>query len=297
MKITMLGTGAALPDPDRAQSGILITLDNGRNFLLDCGAGTTRHMVKANVNPADVEVVFLTHLHHDHICDFPLFAISGWMWDRPNSPIVLGPIGTRNFCEKLFEGGAFDTDFKARSGYPRRQANLAAVRPDVREVRAGLAYEDKDIRIHCDLVDHIPPEICECFGVRIEADGKVVAFSGDTAPCDSMVRLARDADVLIHECTFPEAFIEHRRKSKVGTFSHTSPTELGKIAVRANVKSLVATHFGHFESLNPVIQRASAHHMPIELMGPAMMDDVVRDIRKHYAGPLRTAHDLMRMDV
>jgi ribonuclease Z len=112
-----------------------------------------------------------------------------------------------------------------------------------------------------------------------------------------MVRLARDADVLIHECTFPEAFIEHRRKSKVGTFSHTSPAELGKIATRADVKSLVATHIGHFESLNPVIHRASAHHLPIDLMGPHMMDDVVRDIRKYYGGPLRMAHDLMRIDV
>ncbi len=57
--------------------------------------------------------------------------------------------------------------------------------------------------------------------------------------------LSRDADLLIHECTFTEAFIEHRRKSKVGTFSHTSPADLGKLAVEAKVKALVATHIGH----------------------------------------------------
>ena len=79
MRITMLGTGAAFVDPDRAQSGILVTLDNGRNYLFDCGAGITRNMVRANVSPADVSAVFLTHSHHDHICDFPLFVITGWM--------------------------------------------------------------------------------------------------------------------------------------------------------------------------------------------------------------------------
>ena len=68
---------------------------------------------------------------------------------------------------------------------------------------------------------------------KLEAEGKVVAFSGDTAPCEAMVRLAKDADLLIHECTFPESFLAHRAKSGVGTYSHTSPLELGKIATRA----------------------------------------------------------------
>jgi ribonuclease Z len=117
----MLGTGAAFPDPDRAQSGILVTLNNGATYLFDCGAGTTHNMVRANTNPADVTAVFLTHLHHDHICDFPLFAITGWMWDRKMPPIVLGPKGTKNFCNHLFEGGAFDADFRARGDYPLRQ--------------------------------------------------------------------------------------------------------------------------------------------------------------------------------
>ena len=106
MRIDMLGTGAALVDPDRAQSGILVTLDNGAKYMFDCGAGTTHNMVRANTNPKDVGVVFLTHLHHDHICDFPLFAISGWMYDRPTAPIVLGPKGTKHFCDHLFEWGA-----------------------------------------------------------------------------------------------------------------------------------------------------------------------------------------------
>ena len=297
MKVTMLGTGAAFVDPDRAQSGVLVTLDNGRHYLFDCGAGITRNMVRANVSPADVPFVFLTHLHHDHICDFPLFAITSWMWNRQGSPIVVGPKGTRDFCSSLFEGGAFHTDFMARSHYPARQKNIEAMKPDVRECSPGLAYQDEFATITCDWVEHIPREVSECFGVRMEADGKSVAFSGDTAPCDSMVELARGVDLLVHECTFPEAFIEHRKKTGVGIFAHTSPTELGIIAKRAGVKALVATHFGHFESTSPVLKNAGKLHMPVELMGPHMMDDVVRDIRKNYSGPLHIAHDLLRIDL
>lgn len=297
MKITFLGTGAALADPDRCQSSILVTLDNGRHYLFDCGEGATRQMVRANINPADVGWVFLSHLHFDHICGLPFFVLSSWIFNRAGSPQVYGPKGTRDYVTHLFENGAFHVDFLARSQYPLRKKNLEAMRPAVTEVKPGLVYEDSHVRVTADWIEHIPREICECFGVRVEAEGKVLAFSGDTAPCESMVRLAKDADLLIHECTFPEAFIEHRRKSGVGTFAHTSPTELGKLATQAGAKSVVATHFGHFDSLSPIIKRAAGAHLPIDLMGPHQLDVVAADIRKHYAGPLRLAHDLMRIDL
>jgi len=297
LKITMLGTGAAFVDPDRAQSGVLVTLDNGRHYLFDCGAGIVRNMVRANVSPADVLVVFLSHLHHDHICDFPLFTITGWMWSRQASPIVVGPKGTQQFCSRLFEGGAFHADYRARGDYPARKENLEAMRPEVRECSPGLAYKDEHVTVHCDWVEHIPREISECFGLRLDAEGKSVAFSGDTSPCEAMVKLAQGVDLLVHECTFPEAFIEHRKKTGVGIFAHTSPTELGIIAKRASVKALVATHFGHFESTNPVILHAGKPHFPVELMGPHLMDEVVRDIRKNYQGPLHIAHDMLRVNV
>jgi ribonuclease Z len=297
MKVTLLGTGAALADPDRCQSSILLTLENGRHYLFDCGEGATRQMVRANVNPADVGWVFLSHLHYDHICGLPFFVLSSWIFNRTGAPQVFGPKGTRNYVEHLFENGAFHVDFLARSQYALRKKNPEAMRPAVTEVKPGLVYEDEHVRVIADWVEHIPREICECFGVRVEAEGKVLAFSGDTAPCESMVKLARDADLLIHECTFPEAFIEHRRKSGVGTFAHTSPTELGKLATAAAAKSVVATHFGHFDSLSPVLKQAAGAHLPVELMGPHQMDVVAADIRKHYSGELRLAHDLMRIDL
>lgn len=297
MRITILGSGAALPDPDRCHTSILVTLDNGEHYLLDCGHGATHQMVRANVNPADVKRVLLTHLHHDHVAELPFFVISSWILNTVGPPLIVGPAGTAKLVGHLFEGGAFDVDFRARSYYPARKANIEAMKPVVREYEAGVIYEDAHARVTAHEVDHIEPEIARCYGFRIEAEGKVVVFSGDTRPCANLKALVEDADLLIHECTFPQSFIEHRKKTGVGTFAHTSPTELGQIAREGRVKQLVATHIGHFDSLSPVLKRAAGKHLPIELMGPHQIDEMIRDLRKGYDGPVRIAHDLMRIDI
>lgn len=297
MRVVMLGTGAALPDPDRCHSSILMTLDSGRHLMLDCGHGATRQLMRVDVNPADVGDLFLTHLHHDHVCELPFFVISGWILNRVGALNIFGPDGTNKLVSHLFEGGAFDADIRARGAYPARQANMEAIRPRVTEYGPGVICDDGEIRVTAALMDHIPAEISPCYGFRIEAEGKVVVFSGDTAPCDNILTLSRGADLLIHECTFTEAFIEHRRQSKVGTFSHTSPQDLGRLAVEAGVKQVVATHIGHVDSLSPVLKRAAKKHLPVELMGPHQIDAFVSEIRSVYRGPLQIAHDLMRIDL
>ena len=84
MRITMLGTSAAAPDPDRGGSAILLTV-RGRHYLFDCGANATRSMIKSNINPVDVNTVFLSHLHYDHIVDFPYFLLTTWICDREST--------------------------------------------------------------------------------------------------------------------------------------------------------------------------------------------------------------------
>jgi len=296
VRVVMLGTGAALVDPDRGHSGIVLTV-HGRHYLLDIGHGTTRQLVRANIDPCTVNHVFISHLHFDHIADAGYFVISTWMSDRTVKPEIFGPPGTKRFTAHLLEDGAFQADIHARAQYRQRAQSVEMVRPTIHEFGPGLVFDDGTVKIYTDYVDHIPSDILHCFGFRIEAAGRVIAFSGDTKPCESMVRLAQDADLLIHECTFPEEALEFRKKTDIGTYAHTSPTELGKLATRAGAKSLVATHFGHFDTTNPVLKRILAKHMPIELVGPGFMESVVRDIRKHYSGPLRMAHDLMRIDL
>jgi ribonuclease Z len=297
MRVIMLGTGAALVDPDRNHSSIPITV-RGRHYLFDCGHGATHQLVRAGVDPVEVDVVVLSHLHFDHIADFPYFLISTWIFGRQTAPVLIGPPQTAEFVRHLFADGAFAKDIEARAQYPQRKANLHALAPDVRECRPGLVYEDAQVRISACYVEHIPREISPCFALRMDtADGQSLVFSGDTSPCDRLIELAQDCDLLIHECTFPQKAIDFRSRAGIGTWAHTSPLDLGKIAVASRAKSLVATHFGHFDTTNPVLRRHLAKHMPIELVGPEFMEDVVSDIRRIYKGPLRMAHDLMRIDL
>jgi len=297
MRVIMLGTGAALVDPDRNHSSILVTV-RGRHYLFDCGHGATHQLMRAGIDPTTVEVVFLSHLHFDHIADFPFFVLSSWIFGRQVVPIVVGPPETRAFVDHLFAEGAFATDIKARAQYPQRQKNFHVLKPDVRECHTGLVYEDELVKVTACYVEHIPREISPCFGLRIDTvDGKSMVFSGDTAPCERLVELAQGCDLLIHECTFPQKAIEFRSKAGIGTWAHTSPRDLGDIAVRSKAKSLVATHFGHFDTTNPVLKKHLEKHMPIELVGLEFMEDVVADIRQTYKGPLHIARDLMRIDV
>jgi ribonuclease Z len=296
IKVTMLGTGAALADPDRGHSAILVSVRD-RHYLLDIGHGATRQLVRANVDPATVNHVFISHLHFDHMEDAAYFLIASWMANRKVPPAIYGPPGTKDFVGHLLEDGAFKLDIRARAQYRQRAESIDMIRPTVVEFEPGVIFDDGLVRIHADYVDHIEPGILHCFGFRLDALGKSIAFSGDTKPCDTMRRFARDCDLLIHECTFPEEALEYRRRTDIGTSDHTSPLELGKLAAAANARMLVATHFGHFDTTSPVLKRFLAHHMPIELVGPQFMESVVRDIRRHYAGPLLLARDLMRIDV
>lgn len=297
MRITFLGSAAALADPERAQAAILLTLESGKQYLFDCGEGATRNMLRADVNPAEVGTVFLTHLHLDHIIGLPFHILTGWIFNRPDAPRVFGPKGTVDFLRHSLEGGAYDVDIRARGGYPMRQKNIAAIRPDVTEISEGVIYDDGELKVTALPVKHIPVEICECFGFRIEAEGKVIAMSSDTAPCPNIAVLARDADLLIHECTFPQSFIDHRARTGVGTFNHTTPRQVGEVAAEAGAKALVATHFGHFDTVSPALKRAADAHMPVELCGPHLLEEVARDIRASFGGPLYLAHDLMRIDL
>lgn len=299
MRVIMLGTSAAMPNPDRHDTSILITVRD-RHYLIDCGFGATNQMVAADVNPATVNHVFITHLHYDHIADFAYFMITTWMANRQTAPLIIGPPDTAHFVSALMdrETGAYRKDIEARVQYRQRQDNFHALDADVQEMEPGLIFEDDLVRVSACYVEHIPTEISPCFALRFDSvDGKSVVFSGDTAPCERLIELAQGADLLIHECTFPQTAIDFRSKAGIGTWAHTSPTDLGEIAVRSNVKSLVATHFAHFDSTRPVVRELMTKHMPVDLMGSAMMEEMVADIRKSWKGDLRMAHDLMRIDL
>jgi ribonuclease Z len=286
----MLGTGAALIDPDRRHTSIAVQVGGG-TYMIDAGTGATRAMVGEAIDPLTVRALFLTHLHFDHTADLPVFVLGSWMSDRRGALPIYGPEGTRELCGHLFEGGAFDVDIRARAKYAQRQVNLEVLRPEVTIIEPGVIFQDDQLRVSALPVDHIPAEICQCYAFRLDTATKSVVFSGDTRALPEMVEFARDADLLVHEATFPEEAIAFRARNGIGTFSHTSPLQLGAIARDAGVKHLVATHIGHWDSTNPIVRKLAAKHMPVEIMGPQLIDQIVTDIRQSYDGPVQVARD------
>ena len=121
-------------------------------------------------------------------------------------------------------------------------------RVDVTEIAEGVVYRGGGLTVTAFEVEHDP--VKPAFGFRFEADGRWVVVSGDTHPCESLVRYAREADLLIHECTdattarWTPGCGWPSREAKVKDLAayHTGPDEVGKVAARANARALVLTH-------------------------------------------------------
>lgn len=224
-RLLMLGTGTLKPGPGRYGAGILLEI-GGRKLLLDCGPSIVQKLYNAGIDATELDAVFLSHFHVDHTSDLPdlissLAADPSGYPRRPESPLkLIGPPGLRSFLEELLEGNPF---YNYVAEWNR---TLRLVEPV--EVEQGSEVRLGDVVMRFASVDHPYG-----YGVRVEAGGIAVAYSGDTSPSQSLVRLAAGADVLIHECTFPSERLMGQ---------HTSERGLAEVASQASPRVLVVTH-------------------------------------------------------
>ena len=210
LKVTMLGTGVGIPQPGRSQAAVLV--ENDQNLLLDCGAGTLLRLDEVGADLEALDTVVLTHLHLDHVSDLLALANARYLADMPGLQ-VFGPQGTEVFFEI------------AKSVYP----NLEKMAVAVRELLPMDSFTLKGFDIFAEEARHSVTALA----YRLEADEKVVVYSGDTEPCPRVAALAHGADLLIHECSFPEPF---------DVTNHTTPKKLGSMIKNQGVKRVVLTH-------------------------------------------------------
>ena len=100
MRLTLLGTGSALPSPTRLQTGAIVERA-GDTLLVDCGSGITRRLAQATIDYREVDTVLLTHTHLDHVADLPTLA-KARLLEGHEAFTVVGPQGTRDVCDALF---------------------------------------------------------------------------------------------------------------------------------------------------------------------------------------------------
>jgi ribonuclease Z len=282
MKIVLLGTGGPRPDPKRNASTTLVRLGE-ENILFDAGRGVVNQLVRAGVPLRAVNPVFITHHHFDHIGDLYDVALATWMHGR-NEPLrIYGPPETRRIVDALLTQ-VYDKDWQWRSlGEP----SFGGWQPVVAEdVAPGRVLATPRWQVSADTVNHgdglgFPPAFLQrwsCYGYRFEAEGKVVAISGDTIPCAGIDRIAQNADVLVHCCYMASAEIENEHFRRVVQHALAGGDTVGKIASRANAKTLVLTH-----------------HRPRKDEG--MLDRLAEEVARDFSGRIVVGADLTEIDL
>lgn len=274
MELTLLGTGCPQVDVDRFGPASLVR-HGGFTFLVDCGSGVTQRLLAAGSSGADIDALFLTHLHSDHIVDLFQLILSSWHQGRDRPQHIFGPPGTRAFCDGLM--ALWRRELDQRITHEQRPSTRA-LELDVTEFGPGEIWTDAGVRVHAFEVDHRPVQ--HAYGFRFEADGLRLAFSGDTTVCPGLVEGARDADVLVHECFIHGTMRATGNRSVSGVRNvagyHTLSSEVGKVATRAGARCLVLNHF-----------------VPVKFDEAALHAEVRRD----YAGPIVIGADLLHIDV
>ncbi|MBE9479648.1 MAG: MBL fold metallo-hydrolase [Chloroflexi bacterium] len=279
MRITLLGTGTPILDPKRQPSALFVEV-GAEKLLFDAGWGTITQLVRAGIRPQYINPIFITHHHYDHIGNLGEFLLTSWYYGREEPLNVHGPPGTAQIVAALLE-----------QVYAREIAfalfnddNLVDIRDlvQVKEVARGLVYDSGKCQVLTEYVEHgnklgLSRIDWPCLGYRIEAEGKVVAISGDTVACAGLDRLADGADVLIQCCYLAEAEIANPAFERLAQYIIASSGQVGKIATRNKVKKLVLTH--------------------IRPKSEAMMQSLIKDVRKDYSGELYLGEDLMVIEV
>ena len=270
LTVTLLGTGTPRPDIEHFSQAILVEAGDTK-LLFDAGRGATMRLHQIGISSDQIDKVFLTHLHYDHIVGLDDVWLTARLWQRAEPLKVLGPKGTEEFVEHLRQ--AYEVDHRVR----RRQSGLAMDLGDIwaEEVEPGVVYLDGELKVTAFTVDH--GEAKPAFGYRVDYGPRSVVISGDTTYSSNLVEWAKGADVVIHEVMMvSEAILkENSRLQKVGQY-HSSPKQAGQILAQIKPKLGILVHMLKFGVTE---------------------EQVLEALGKHYQGEVRLGEDLMAVDI
>ena len=242
MLLTLLGTGCPKVDHKRFGPSNLISSKKS-NILVDCGSGVTQRLEEANITTKKIDALVLTHLHSDHVVDFYQLIISSWHSYRLKPWKIYGPKGTKKFLTKIME--AWKDERNLRIKYEAR-SSIEAFTLDIKEFKEHGKINIKDIKLEYFKVDHFP--VKHAYGFNFYNNNKKLTISGDTKPCENLMKYAQLADVLLHE-VYIEGEIQLKSKMRSAKTLHnvkayhTTSTQVGKVASLTRCKKLVLTHF------------------------------------------------------
>ena len=242
MELTLLGTGCPKVDHKRFGPSNLITSKQAK-ILIDCGSGVTQRLDEAKVSTADIDALFLTHLHSDHVVDLYQLIISSWHSYRIKPWKIFGPKGTKKFVTNIMK--AWQDERNLRIKYESR-SSTKAFKTTIKEFKNLRKIKIKDINIEYFEVDHRPVKYA--YGFNFLYKRKKLTISGDTKPCENIMKYGQNADVLLHEVFIDGEIKEINKMRTKKTLHnvkkyHTSSSQVGKVAYITQSKKLILTHF------------------------------------------------------
>lgn len=259
LHVFLCGTGAPLPSRDRAEACMAV-LAGERLFLVDIGAGGMRTLGAMGVPAENIEAVYLTHLHSDHINGLGEAFLLNWVsGEGRDAPLpVIGPVGTGEVVEGF--NAAYRIDGTYRTAHHGGDiANPAGFGGQAEEITlpAGpgaraVIVEEGDLRITVMSVAHAPVE--PAFGYRIDYKDRSVSISGDTLYSDNFTAVSEGVDVMFHEALDPDMVsamgqaADARGMTSGATIMadildyHASPEDAARSAETAGAGTLVLYH-------------------------------------------------------
>ena len=280
-RVTLLGTGSPVPQPDRFGPATLVEA-GGQALLFDAGRGATIRLFQLGVPLSRVSPLFLTHFHSDHTVGIPDVWLSGWLggpWARRTTPFrVVGPPGAKELMLNLQR--AYEADIKIRTADEKYPAEGIKVVTD-EFTTGGVVYDRDGVRVTAFEVDH-GDLIKPAYGYRIDFKGRSVVLSGDTRFNENVIKFGTGADLLIHEVAAVRPELMKDKQVVQVMAHHTSPQEAGTIFHRAAPKLAVYTHV-------VLLARPGVKALTT--------DELVAQTRASYQGPLTVGEDLMAFEI
>ncbi|MER8375095.1 MBL fold metallo-hydrolase [Mesorhizobium sp. M1406] len=246
----------------------------GRTVVVDCGLGVTRGLVDAGISLKWLDLIFITHLHSDHVLELGPLLHTAWTAGLATPVGVFGPPGIGHYWRRFCQAMEFDIEIRI----------VDEGRPDIRELVSivefgeGQVVEQRGLKVSALRVDH--PPVTDCFALRFEYAGRSVVFSADTAFYPPLADFARGGDILVHEAMLEQGI--ERLVARTGNgarlkehllASHSFAEEAGRIASDADVTRLVLNHL--IPADDPEIGEA----------------EWIAAVRKTWAGDLTIARD------
>jgi ribonuclease BN (tRNA processing enzyme) len=274
-RLVLLGTkgGPAIRPGGPMPTASLLEI-GGRAIVVDCGLGVSAGLVRAGIHLKTLDLVFVTHLHSDHVLELGPLLHTAWTAGLSSRVRVLGPEGTAACWEGFCRSMAYDIDTRiADEGRPDLRSLVEVV-----EFTEGPVLAENGLTVSALRVEH--PPVTECYALKFEAGERSVVFSSDTRYFPPLAHFARGADILVHEAMLEagvDALVERTGNGaslkRHLMASHTLAEEAGRIATDAGCRHLVLNHL-------------------IPADDPAFTErDWIEAVRKTWQGPLTIGRD------